>query len=296
MSQRLRFARFELDPAAGELRRGGQVRRLEPQPARVLAYLLAHAGEVVSREALHREIWGEETHVDFDRGLSYCIAQIRIALEDSASSPRFVETLPKRGYRFLVAPEQETVEAPSLASAAAALLAPGVGMRRRQGGKWAIAGLALLALFALFVAWYVARRGPNRTLPPTVAVTLFDDETAAGDGARLAQALSDAVVEHLARAPERWSVIGNAAVLRAPREQRDLAAIARELGADFIVLGQVQERDGARSVLTHLVRAADQKHLWVDRFALGPEGEAAWLAAVGRGVQAGLVQRQGGAS
>src|SRR3954470_13825513 len=97
----IHFAEFEFDERAGELRRNGETRRLEPQPARVLAVLLEHAGEVVSRGELQQRVWTGDTFVDFDRGLNYCVAQIRDVLGDSASEPRFIETLPRRGYRFI---------------------------------------------------------------------------------------------------------------------------------------------------------------------------------------------------
>src|SRR5688572_166085 len=97
----IRFSVFELDPAVGELRRSGRLVPLTGQPMRVLLRLVARAGQVVTREELQQEIWGEDTHVDFDAGLSTCINQIRSALGDRASSPRFIETLPRRGYRFI---------------------------------------------------------------------------------------------------------------------------------------------------------------------------------------------------
>src|SRR6266568_2775109 len=95
------FAEFEFNAASGELRRGAENVRLEPQPARVLALLVERAGDVVTRTELQQGVWGGDTCVDFERGLNYCIAQIRTALGDSASTPRFIETLPRRGYRFL---------------------------------------------------------------------------------------------------------------------------------------------------------------------------------------------------
>ena len=96
---------------AGELRRGGMTTRLEPQPARVLAMLVERAGEVVTRAELQQHVWSGDTFVDFERGLNYCVAQIRTALGDSASSPRFIETLPRRGYRF-IAPVDAPVAEP----------------------------------------------------------------------------------------------------------------------------------------------------------------------------------------
>src|SRR3954469_21493509 len=83
------------------LARGDREVALEPQPARALALLVARADDVVSRDELRAHLWGGDTHVDFDRGLAYCIAQLRSALGDSAENPRFVQTLPRRGFRFI---------------------------------------------------------------------------------------------------------------------------------------------------------------------------------------------------
>src|ERR1700756_4501133 len=98
---RLRFGVFELDPRAGELRKHGLRVRLQEQPFRVLEMLLEHAGKVVTREELQKRLWSGDTFVDFDHGLNKAINKIREALGDSAESPRFVETIARRGYRFL---------------------------------------------------------------------------------------------------------------------------------------------------------------------------------------------------
>src|SRR5258707_8831794 len=98
---RLRFGVFELDPRAGELRKHGLRVRLQEQPFQVLAMLLEHPGEIVTREELQKKLWPADTFVDFDHGLNKVINKIREALSDSAESPRFVETVARRGYRFL---------------------------------------------------------------------------------------------------------------------------------------------------------------------------------------------------
>lgn len=105
MAGRVTFGVFEFEPASGELSRGGRVVRLQRQPALMLAALVAQPGDIVTRETLQAAIWGSDTHVDFERGLNFCAAQIRSALGDSAASPRFLETIPRRGYRF-IAPVQ----------------------------------------------------------------------------------------------------------------------------------------------------------------------------------------------
>ena len=98
---RPRFGVFELDLRAGELRKRGLRIRLQEQPFQVLAMLLEHPGEVVTREELQKKLWPADTFVDFDHGLNKAINKIREALGDSAESPRFVETVARRGYRFL---------------------------------------------------------------------------------------------------------------------------------------------------------------------------------------------------
>lgn len=104
----LRFGPFDLDAASRELRRGGDRVELRPQPCAVLVYLAERAGRFVSRQELHRHLWGEHIHVHFDQGLNSCIKQIRRALGDHRSEPAYVETLSRRGYRFL--PTVESIE------------------------------------------------------------------------------------------------------------------------------------------------------------------------------------------
>jgi DNA-binding winged helix-turn-helix (wHTH) protein len=100
---RLRFDVFELDLAGGELRKGDRPIRLQPQPLKVLMLLAGRPGELVSRDEIQKQVWPRDTFVDFDQGLNYCVRQIRAALGDAAETPRFVETVPRRGYRFLAA-------------------------------------------------------------------------------------------------------------------------------------------------------------------------------------------------
>src|SRR5689334_5535308 len=100
-SQTIRFGTFELDVRAGELRKQGVRIRLQEQPLRILEMLLAHPGQLVTREELRSKLWPSNTFVDFDHGLNKAINKLREALGDSAESPRFVETVGRRGYRFI---------------------------------------------------------------------------------------------------------------------------------------------------------------------------------------------------
>jgi len=97
----IHFGPFELDPDAEQLRKSGVALRLQPQQFVVLLLLAQRAGEVVSRREIQQRVWGEETFVDFERSINFCINQIRAALGDDADRPRYIETLPRRGYRFI---------------------------------------------------------------------------------------------------------------------------------------------------------------------------------------------------
>jgi DNA-binding winged helix-turn-helix (wHTH) protein/tetratricopeptide (TPR) repeat protein len=109
MPRFVRFGLFELDIQAAELRREGALVRLQRQPFRVLALLVRRSGEIVTRDEIRREVWGDDADVDFDQGLGFCLSQIRAALGDSAQAPRYIQTVPRKGYRFL-APVQSDGE------------------------------------------------------------------------------------------------------------------------------------------------------------------------------------------
>jgi len=109
----LRFDQFQLDVATGELRKSGSTVKLPPQPAKVLVLLARNAGRLVTREDIQREVWRTDTFVDFEQGLNYCLKEIRAALGDDARAPKFIETLPKRGYRFLASIDRPAPPAPS---------------------------------------------------------------------------------------------------------------------------------------------------------------------------------------
>ena len=257
-----RFGVFFFEAESGRLERDGRPVHLQPQPAQVLAALLSRAGEVVTRDELRRAVWPEDTWVDFDRGLNFCIAQVRGALGDTSTSPRFIRTVPKRGYEF-IAPVQRTPPAPDEEQAAtpgpaAAPAAP------RPRPRWPIAAAVGIAAAGAAAAAYVAIRPAPR--PPIVAIARFDNETGDPALSAFSDRLTDTLVEQLTLASGgRFAVIGNAAILRVPRERRDLSAIAGSLHAGYVVLGQLQGTGERLRVLSHLIRMPDQTHVGVNR-------------------------------
>ena len=261
MSTRAAFGRFELDLESGALTRDGVRVRLQPQPAKVLVLLAQRANSVVTRETLKQQIWPDGTYVDFERGLNFCIAQVRSALGDSAEAPRYIETLPRRGYRFMA---PVTIAGPPPEAAASGETPAGPSRRR----SWvSMVGLLLLALVTagLLAATRLAV-AVDRSV--RVAVVPFDNETGMDDYDRIARGVADATVAQLA-APARIArirVIGNAAALHQPRQFRDLKRIGLDLDADYIVLAQMKRDATEVRLIAHLIRVSDESHLWAQTF------------------------------
>jgi DNA-binding winged helix-turn-helix (wHTH) protein/TolB-like protein len=271
MPSRVRFGLYQFDPATGELLREGTPIRLQPQPARVLALLVERPGEVVSRDDLRQHIWGNETFVDFERGLNFCIAQIRSALGDSADSPRYVETVPKRGYRFIAPVDNGTGLPPSSDASAD---------RRGRTSLLVIALLAsLLAGLGAFV--FVRQQVTPTAATVPIAVVPFDNQTGSIEFDSVSEGLADATVAQLAQSDRpRLAVVGNAQLLRTARSFRDVKRIGAELNVDYVVLGQVQRDGKGMRVVAHLIRVSDERHVWAHRFdrpdlTLAVQGEIA---------------------
>lgn len=238
--------------------------RLQAQPAQVLGLLLQHAGKVVTRGELKDVVWGSETFVDFDKGLNFCIAQVRTALGDSAEAPVYIRTIPKQGYQFIAPVTLSGGDSPGSIRIATAP-APIARFRRRF-----LPALAILAVVSgvLLVwgwhAWRVQRQVATSLQPIRVAVARFDNETGDAEFDRVADALSDSVTAKLTiGGADRYGVIGNAAILRAPRNQRDLSAIGSSLNARYVVLAQIRKDSTHFFVLAHLISLPDQTHLAV---------------------------------
>jgi DNA-binding winged helix-turn-helix (wHTH) protein/TolB-like protein len=278
---RIVFGPFAADPVSGELRRDGVVVPLQDLPFRLLAALLERPGELVPRAELSAKLWGSETFVDATSGLNTAVAKLREALGDNAETPLYIETVPKRGYRFIGTIGPADVEAPEQRVDA---IKTGNASSRRPL-MLAIAAAAILAVVA--AATYQLRATPE---PVRVAVILFDNETGDPSYTPLSQGLTDAVVTELT-ADARLAVIGNAAVLRTARPFRDIAKVRDAVAADYIIIGQVQQLDGGTIVRTHLIRARDEAHVWVTALPREGRTEAAFQSAVAAAVRAAVAQR-----
>ena len=305
-----RFGTFDFDLDSLELRRQGIRVPIEPQPAKALATLLQSAGEIVSRETLKQALWKDDVHVDFDRGLAYVMGQVRSALGDSADNPRFVETLPKRGFRFIAptsAPSELRRASPSFpvpqvpissvsASASGGATADGpppsqslpLSLLARAVLFW---GSMVVVAAAVIAAVIYAPSGERAVL----AVAIFDNETGQPQYDRFTSGMADAVIGRIATLDtDRMGVIGNAGSLRMPRSDRDLSQIKTETGASFILISVLQSRETGVSLLTQLIRLDDGTHVWVKRFDRTDGNldglEAEVLAAVEAGVRLRIIE------
>ncbi len=165
---RARFGVFELDLETGELRKSGVLLRLPPQPFKVLALLASRPAQLVTREELREQIWGSDTFVDFEHGLNFAIKKIRDTLGDDPETPRYIETLPRRGYRFIAAVNDATASVPQ---------APAIISRAgwRRALPWGVAALLIVAL-AVGTHFYF-HRTPKLTEEDAIVVADFTNTT-----------------------------------------------------------------------------------------------------------------------
>lgn len=281
--ERLRFGVFEIDLKTGELRKLGALVKLQQQPFRVLALLARRSGELVSREEIRDEIWGAETFVDFDQGLNFCIKQVRAALSDQAVTPRYIETLPRRGYRF-IAP----VEAVDAAAAAPARLAAAAPRRRTALVRLA----AVAALLAAPAAWLALQRGvvPQASAARAkLAVLPFQNLGAEPEEDYFSEGLTEEMIAQLGRLrPDRLAVIARTSVMRFKGPARDIAAIGRELGVDYVIEGSVRYASGRVRITAKLIDSRDQTQIWAETYERDLQDMLALQNEVARAVAAGI--------
>jgi len=270
-----------VDLRAGELRKHGLRIRLQEQPFQLLTMLLERAGQVVTREELQQKLWPADTFVDFDHGLNKAVNKVRDALGDSAESPRFVETVARRGYRFLaevkgadaaplrsreLAPPQ--LPAPETADRADPLGAPAAPRRRLPPLAWKISTLVLLALLAAFAAWKVHSR--NRPASAIRSLAVLPLESLSNDASQdyFADGMTDELISDLGQIGA-LRVISRTSVMGYKHARKPLPQIARELNVDAVVEGTVLRSGDRVRITAQLIDAAADKHLWSQSY----EGE-----------------------
>jgi TolB-like protein/DNA-binding winged helix-turn-helix (wHTH) protein/Flp pilus assembly protein TadD len=271
-NQFLRFGVFELEIHTGELRKSGRLARLRPQAVRVLAMLASSPGQLITREQLREQIWGSQTFVDFEHGLNLCVGEIRAALSDDAESPRYIETLPKRGYRFIASVTGGNLDRP-LGDAVAAGPEPAHAIRSRSRAVplrvaalvVIIAGLVAVLAFADPGQWRERLLAPFA--PPIRSVAVLPLENLSGDASQeyFADGMTDALITELARTGT-LQVISRTSVMPYKKTMKSLPVIARELKVDAIVEGTVQRSGSHVRVTAQLIRASNDRHLWASTY------------------------------
>ena len=300
-----RFGVFELDAESGELRRHGLKIRLPDQSLKILRTLLSRPGDVVSRDELRHVLWAADTFVDFEVGLNSAVRKLREALDDSADTPRFVETLPRRGYRFvgavsvppawamprvasveapLAVPEADAVAAPIAVPAADAAPTPvpepvsapppplvPATLHPFRGIAVRAAGLVLVTLLVTASVAYrrgalVDRRAGSAANPiRSVVVLPFENLTGDTSQESLVDNVTDAVTSHLAQV-DGLEVVSRTSARRYKQTAKGLPEIGRELKVEGVVEGAVvRSGDGCR-INAKLIRAETDRHVWAQSY------------------------------
>src|ERR1051325_826924 len=253
--RRLRFGVFELDLRAGELRKHGLRVRLQEQPFQVLVMLLSHPGEVVSREELRGKLWSADTFVDFDHGLNKAVNKIRDALGDSAESPRFVETVARRGYRFLAqvtTSEAATHGVDSIPSKSA--VSP---LTWRIG----VSALVLLLVVVVLTMWKLRSRIYPSPVIRSLAVLPLESLSADASQDYFTDGMTDELITDLGQI-RALRVISRTSISAYKGAHKPLPQIARALNVDAVVEGTVLRSGNQVRITVQLIEASTDKHLW----------------------------------
>src|SRR5437763_7095127 len=277
----VRFGTYEIALHSGELRKAGVRIRVQQQPLRLLEILLENPGEVVTREDLRARIWPDESFGDFDQAVNVAIAKLRGALGDSADNPRFIETIPRRGYRFVgeVAVVQRDSGRAKLAQETPATAgthdsAPAVAeqaMFTRLPGplSWKIIGLSVVLLTIVVVAVIRWRNHSiaNASLPsPIRSLAVLPLENLSGDAENyFADGMTDELITDLAQIGA-LRVISSTSVMPYKGARKSLPLVARELNVDAIVEGTVLRSGNQVRITAQLIQASVDKHLWAQSY------------------------------
>jgi TolB-like protein/DNA-binding winged helix-turn-helix (wHTH) protein/Flp pilus assembly protein TadD len=286
----IRFGVFELDLRSGELQKQGRKIRLEGQPVQILICLLENPGELVTRDELHRKLWPADTFVNFEHGLNTAVKRLRQALNDSADSPRFVETLPRRGYRF-IAPIQTV---PAGGDLSAVNVAPAVTevpatrdlpeanehdqvdlsektvviTHQHWTRVWKRSGFALLVMLGICAVWIAWTLRQRRHAPVVIrSLAVLPLENLSGDTSQdyFSDGMTDALITELGQISE-LRVISRTSVMTYKGAHKPLPQIARDLNVDSVVEGTVLRSGNQVRITAQLILAAADKHMWAQSY------------------------------
>ena len=261
---RIKTGLFEIDLVSREIYKGGRKVLIQEQPFRVLAILLERPGEVITREQLQQRLWSEETFVGFDEGLNTAIRKLRVAFGDSAENPRFIETVSRRGYRF-IAP----VETPKAPSPTVSAVESSTTVRPSFRRRWIIlmAGAVVLAV-GIAVLFSQIKTRPKPVLGRIMLVVLpLENFTGDANQDYLADGITEEIITQLGSLdPKHLGIIARTSAMRYKHTQKSAAQISREVGANYLLEGSIQHSGDRIRVTAQLIQSSDQSHLWAESY------------------------------
>ena len=278
----VRFGAYEVSLQSGEVRKAGLRIRVQQQPMKLLEILLERPGEVVTREELRSRVWADESFGDFDQAVNIAIAKLRSALGDSADNPRFIETLPKRGYRFIAdvsvvdadaRPKRSEFAPGDLPATEPGDKLQGAGLavapkRRLWPALRVIVALALVLGLPILAVWLFRSRGRAPTGIRSLAVLPLDNLSGDASQNYFADGMTDELITDLAQI-SALRVISRTSVMVYKGARKPLPQIARELNVDAVVEGAVLRSGEQVRITAQLIEASTDKHLWSQSY----EGE-----------------------
>jgi DNA-binding winged helix-turn-helix (wHTH) protein/TolB-like protein/predicted Zn-dependent protease len=253
LADRYDFGEFQLDARERRLSRGDQIVRLEPRSVDLLHFLLERAGKLVRKEELISAVWAQS--VVTDNALTRCMHQVRAALDDDAEAPRYIETVPGAGYRF-IAPVREAAAQESTSTNAPA---------SRRGVARAVAVVIVASMAITGLLWIGSESTVSRPVVERLAVLPLTNLTGDEDQLYLVQGLHDLLITELSRTDD-IDVISRTSVMRYQDTDIPVPEIARQLDVDALVEGSVMRSGDELSVTAQLVVTAPERHLWSERY------------------------------
>ena len=269
VSQLIQFDAFEVDLRAGELRKHGIKIRVQQQPFLILQTLLETGGQVVTSEELQKKIWPEDTFVDFDHGLHAAINKVRQALGDAADNPRYIETVGRKGYRFIGHIQGEAVQEPTpMSDTATTIPLPTHGRALWNSWTGVLTGIVIAVAFASTLvffnvgglrSWFYHPRFRSLAVLPLNNLTSDPGKDYFADG------MTEDLITQLSKLGD-LKVISHTSVLQYKGSHKPLPQIARELNVDAVVEGAVQlDKDRVR-ITAQLVDGSTDQHIWAETY------------------------------